>query len=243
MRLDREMLRGPLGLSLACLVGIVVISLWLLIPLLSTLGSIGGGNPLDDGAYENLIASHDQAHRTDLNRIHGRSFFFEPPAPPRPKPPEPTGACCVDEECTVMRRDACRNRGGSFKGADTECSAEICIPQEPTKIADVPKVDPRPRSYAGPEMIAIYGSDVIFRSREGLLVIPVGQTLENIEVKSVDAPRSAELMWKEGGPFTVTLFERPETPFEDSGLKNVLTLPDSSPTRSVDEDRPERDTP
>ena len=241
--IDREALRGPLGVSVACLAGIVILALWLVVPLLASLGSLGGGTPLDDGTYESLIAHHDEAHRTDLDRVHGRSFFFEPPAPPRPKPPEPTGACCVDEECTVMRRDTCRDRGGQFKGANTECSADICKPREAPKPVEQPVIDPRPRSYGGPDMIAIYGSDVIFRTREGLLVIPLGHTLEDIEVKSVNAPRSADLMWKEGGPFTVTLFDRPEDPFEDSGLRDVLELPDTPRTRSVDEHRPERPAP
>ena len=241
--IDRDSLRGPMGVSLFCGAGLVVVTIWLIVPFLASLGSLGGGEVLSDETYGQLIAAHDTAHRTDLNRVHGRSFFFEPPAPPKPKPPEPTGACCVDEECTVMRRDACRDRGGRFQGKDTTCGPETCKPREAPKPADVPKVDPRPKRYAGPEIIAIYGSDVIFRADDGLMVIPVGRAMDDIEVVSVSAPNHAELMWKEGGPFTVALFEQPETPWEDSPLADVIELPANSPTRTVDEARPRRAAP
>ena len=91
--IDRDSLRGPMGVSLFCGAGLVVVTIWLIVPFLASLGSLGGGEVLSDETYGQLIAAHDTAHRTDLNRVHGRSFFFEPPAPPKPKPPEPTGAC------------------------------------------------------------------------------------------------------------------------------------------------------
>ncbi|MDP7029140.1 MAG: hypothetical protein QF733_02865 [Phycisphaerales bacterium] len=241
--IDREALRGPLGVSLFCGAGLVVLALWLVIPFLASLGALGGGAAPSDATYSQLLATHDQAHRTDLNRVHGRSFFFEPPAPPKPKPPEPTGACCVGQECTVMRRDACLDRGGRFQGKDTTCGPETCKPREAPKPADVPKVDPRPKRYGGPDIIAIYGSDVIFRADKGLMVIPVGRMMDEIEVVSVQAPHHAELMWKEGGPFTVSLFDEAEDPWEDGPLKDVIELPTASTTRTVDEARPRRTAP
>ena len=239
--IDRSQMQRPLGVSLVCLAGIVIVALWLIAPILGALGSLGGGDMLDDGTYERLIAKHDTAHRTDLNRVHGRSLFFEPAAPPRPKPPEPTGACCVDEECTIMRRDSCRERGGMFKGKNTTCGPDTCTPVETPKPAEVKKIDNRPKRYAGPDIIAIYGSDVIFRADgDALMVIPVGSMMDKIEIISVNAPRSVELMWKEGGPFTVALFDRPDELLINNSLSDVLELPTSSPTRTVDESRPAR---
>ena len=82
--IDRDQLQGPLGVSLAASILLFVVGCWLLLPALGSLRVVGGGDNLDDAAYDRLVAAHDVAHRTDLNRIHGRSFFFEPPAPPRP---------------------------------------------------------------------------------------------------------------------------------------------------------------
>ncbi|MDP7069810.1 MAG: hypothetical protein QF561_00500 [Phycisphaerales bacterium] len=237
--LDRDALRGPLGVSLACAAGLVIVGLWLLIPVLGSMASLVGGDRLDEGAYEQLIAAHDTAHRTDLNRIHGRSFFFEPKAPPRPKPPEPTGACCVGEECTIMRRDACQSRNGRFQGADSTCGPDTCKPKVEPKPTETPKVDPRPKRYDGPDIIAIYGSDVFFRSPQGMMVIPVGREMDEIEVVSVNAPRSAELMWKKGGPFTVPLIDKPEDPWQNNPLRGVLELPKTPTIRVIDEGRPE----
>ena len=236
--IDRETIRGPLGVSLACVGGLLIVGIWLLAPLLASLGSLGGGAVLTDDSYGKLIATHDTAHRTDLNRVHGRSFFFEPAAPPKPKPPEPTGACCVEEECTVMRRDACHDRGGRFQGRDTTCGPDTCKPREAPKPVDRPKVDNTPKSYGGPDIIAIYGSDVLFRADDGLMVIPVGRSMHDVKVVSVDAPRTAELMWKKGGPFTVTLFEKPQDPWANHPLSDTINLPSTSPTITVEEDRP-----
>ncbi len=238
--MSRDELRGPLGVSLAALACIVIIGLWLLAPLLGAVTRIGGGAAVETDRHEGLIALHDESHATDLDRVLGRSFFFDPPAPPRPKPPEPTGACCVLEECTVMRRDGCRDRGGQFQGADSTCDAGTCEPREAPKPVEVPKVDPRPKRYGGPDIIAIYGTDVLFRSRDGLMIVPVGRTMNEIQVVAVNAPSSAELMWKDGGPFTVPLIDQPDEPFADSGLEGVIELPTTSPTRTVDEDRPGR---
>ena len=240
--IDRSQLQGPLGISMLCVAGLVIIGLWLIIPILAAFGSLGGGDVLDDGTYERLIATHDQTHRTDLNRVHGRSFFFEPDAPPRPEPPEPTGACCVEQECTIMRRDDCRDRAGRFKGKDSICEPDTCKVREAPDVTEQPKIDTRPKRYAGPDIIAIYGSDVFFRvgSGDALMVIPVGRAMDEIEVVSVNAPRSVELMWKEGGPFTVPLFERPDELLSNNSLGDVLELPASSLTRTVDENRPAR---
>ena len=80
--IDRETIQGPLGVSLACIGGLFIVGIWLFAPPLASLGSPGGGNVLNDGSYKKLIATHDEAHRTNLNRVHGRSFFFEPASPP-----------------------------------------------------------------------------------------------------------------------------------------------------------------
>ncbi len=234
--IDRDQMQGPLGVSLGATAGLLIISLWLLLPALASLTAFGGGGALDDSAYDRLVATHDTSHRTDLDRIHGRSFFFEPPAPPRPKPPEPTGACCIGEECRILKRDACRDQGGQFKGKDTECSADTCKPRDP--VIESPPPDPRPRRYGGPDLVAIYGSDVIFRTDDGLMVIPVGHEMDEIEVVSVKAPRHAEVMWRGGGPFEVELFEAPGEVYAQSGLGDVFTLPATSPIQSAQEDRP-----
>ena len=237
--MNSDNLRGPFGVSLACGFVLIILILWWLFPLLGAVGRLGGVDTDQGDAFAQLVSAHDEAHLTDINRIHGRSFFFEPPSPPKPKPPEPMGACCILEECTVMARDACRDRDGRFLGRDSECTTDACEPKEVEPPPPPPPVDTRPKSYGGPDIIAIYGSDVIFRTRDGLMVIPVGRTLDQIQVVSTNAPRSAELMWKEGGPFTVPLVDKPEDPFADSGLRDVFEFPTTAQTRSVDENRPE----
>lgn len=239
--IDRDQIQGPLGVSVLAIGGLVILALWLLVPLLGSLVAMTGGSSIDDSAHDRLIAAHDAAHETDLNRVHGRSFFFEPPAPIPPPPPEPVGACCLsDTDCHIIARNNCRAQGGRFLGDKTECSPEACTPPPPPEPTPVEPVDTRPKRYAGPDVIAIYGSDVFFRASDGLMMIPVGKTLDGIEVVSVEAPRSVEVMWKEGGPFTVAVFERPEDPFAESGLSDVFTLPSTSPVETTGQDRPDR---
>jgi spore coat protein A len=37
--------------------------------------------------------------------------------------PQPTGACCnLDESCSIVARDFCESNGGTFQGADSQCS-------------------------------------------------------------------------------------------------------------------------
>lgn len=238
--IDRDQLQGPLGVSLAASILLFVIGCWLLLPALGSLRVVGGGDNLDDAAYDRLVAAHDVAHRTDLNRIHGRSFFFEPPAPPRPKPPEPIGACCIEDECRILKRDICRDRGGRFIGKDTQCSAETCEIEPPPP--PPPPPDPRPRRYGGPDLIAIYGSDAIFRADEGLMVIPLGQEMDEIEVIAIDPPSHIDVMWRGGGPFEVELFEAPGKVYSESGLAEVFSLPTESPIKSSPEGRPTKGT-
>ena len=236
--IDRETIQGPLGVSLACIGGLLIVGIWLLAPLLGSLGSLGGGNVLNDDGYKKLIATHDVAHRTDLNRVHGRSFFFEPAAPPKPNRLNPLvpavsrkSARSCDETPAAIVVDV-------SKGRDTNCEPDTCQPREAPKPVDRPKIDNTPKSYGGPDIIAIYGSDVLFRADDGLMVIPVGRSMNDVKVVSVDAPRAAELMWKKGGPFTVTLFEKPQDPWSNHPLSDTINLPSTSPTITVEEDRP-----
>lgn len=239
--IDRDQLQGPLGVSLLATGALAILAVWLILPVLGSLTMLGGGDPIDSATYDRLIAVHDQAHRTDLDRIHGRSFFFEPEAPIPPPPPEPIGACCLSEEdCHIIRRDNCRAQGGRFLGADTQCTEDACIPPPPPEPKEVVPVDTRPKRYAGPDIVAIFGSDVFFRATKGLMMIPVGRTMDGIEVLSVDAPRSVELMWNRGGPFTVEVFEKPEEPFAAQGLTGVFTLPDTPTVQSPEQDRPDK---
>ncbi len=46
-----------------------------------------------------------------------------PPAPPLP---DPTGACCLGDSCSVMTETACGDEGGGYLGDESVCEVESC---------------------------------------------------------------------------------------------------------------------
>ncbi len=44
---------------------------------------------------------------------------------------EPTGACCVDNECVIATQADCFNAGGKYFGDGSACSPDLCAPPNP----------------------------------------------------------------------------------------------------------------
>ena len=84
--LSRITLNSWLGASLAALIvgGVVVLA------GLAAIGTAafgpGVGKVQPDQELKSLIAQHDAQLKTWQDRLNGRSPFFKPEAPPRPKP-------------------------------------------------------------------------------------------------------------------------------------------------------------
>ncbi|MCH2137711.1 MAG: hypothetical protein MK074_01505 [Phycisphaerales bacterium] len=230
-------LRGPLGLSLAALAVMAVIAVWLIVPLGRSALHLGGGDAPDAQRHARMLESHATLDRTDRNRVHGRSFFFDPAQPPRPAPPEPSGACCLSEtECETMTRSACAQAGGTFKGANRSCSDDLCKP--PPVVAPPPSIPRGPTRYGGPDLMMVWGSDAIFKDSGDLIIIPLGHSLEDIEVIAIDAPRTVTVNWNGGGPFELDLYPADELPSANSAVTGALL--DGRDRPHVDEQRPAR---
>jgi len=235
--ISRDDLRGPFGISLAAVVLIAMVALWLFVPAVRSVVHLAGGATPDEGSYARLLESHTTLDRVDRNRVHGRSFFFDPAQPPSAPPPESTGACCLSEtDCQQMKRAACATAGGTFKGANRSCDDDLCKPAE---VAPPPPPAPRgPSRYGGPDLIMVWGSDAIFKLDGDLLVIPQGHTLEDIEVLSIDAPRTVTVNWNGGGPFDIDLYPADALPASNSTVTESLL--DGTDRPHVDEARPSR---
>ncbi len=237
--IHRDELRGPMGWSLAAVALILIVSLWLLMPTMRSLMHLGGGVAPDAAAHARMLDTHATLDRTDRNRVHGRSFFFDPPTPPAPRPPAPTGACCLSEtECQQMKRSDCSAAGGTFKGANRDCTEDLCKPRPLTPV--VPTTPRGPTRYGGPDLVMVWGSDAIFRADGDLIVIPTGHTLEDIEVLTIDAPRTVTVNWNGGGPFEIELYPPDALPSANSSVTDSLLEGRDRP--HVDESRPSRRT-
>jgi hypothetical protein len=42
-------------------------------------------------------------------------------------PPTPVGACCIDEDCSILTEAACIAAGGDFQGVGTGCDPNPCV--------------------------------------------------------------------------------------------------------------------
>jgi hypothetical protein len=213
----------------------LVLGIWIVVPAGRTMTKLGGGEAPDESLYARMLENHETLDRTDRNRVHGRSFFFDPAQPPRPRPPEPQGACCMDEDCSMLMRSECSDAGGSFKGANLQCTDTLCEPEE---IAPPPPVtEPAgPRRYAGPDLIMVWGSDAIFKKNDDLLIIPLGHMLDDVEVLALDAPRTVTVNWRGGGPFELDLYPADELPASNSTVTDSLFQGRDRP--HVEDDRP-----
>ena len=238
--IQQDDLRGPLGLSLAAVGVMLVLGIWLAVPAGRTLVNLGGGDAPDEALYARMLESHGALDRTDRNRVHGRSFFFDPAQPPRPRPPEPEGACCIDEDCSILNRNDCSSAGGSFKGADSQCTDTLC---QPVEVAPPPPMDEPtgPRRYAGPDLVMVWGTDAIFKKNDDLLIIPLGHVLDEVEVVALDAPRTVTVNWRGGGPFELDLYPADELPSSNSTVTDSLF--DGRDRPHVEDDRPALHTP
>jgi hypothetical protein len=84
-------LSGPLGLSLAALLLVVVFALVTIPSLLVAAFGPGTGSSEPGEAIAKLVAEHEKSVKTSQDRFNGRSVFFRPPpkyVPPPPPPPE-----------------------------------------------------------------------------------------------------------------------------------------------------------
>jgi len=235
--MTRDELRGPLGVSLAALAAMVIVLIWLALPMGRTIGRLSGGTPPDNNLHARSLTEQLEMDRVDRNRVHGRSFFFDPAEPPSPRAPEPTGACCLSEvECEEMLRSACATAGGTFKGPNRSCTDDTCKPRE---TAPPPPPPPSgPSRYAGPDLVMVWGSDAIFKVDGSLVIIPHGHTLEEVEVVSIDAPRTVTVNWRGGGPFELDLYPADVLPASNSTVTDSLL--DGRDRPHVPEARPAR---
>jgi len=95
------------------------------------------------------------------------------PDPHREEPRPVRGACCFDDECERLTQEECRDKGGSFKGANSRCRANTCTDDEPAPLPDTdPDDDPDReqtivRGFMGNELLVIKRANGGGRSRFG----------------------------------------------------------------------------
>ncbi|MDG2423217.1 MAG: hypothetical protein P8M22_04495 [Phycisphaerales bacterium] len=183
-------LMGPLGVSLLAILLIVILVVIELPPLVSSTGTAASSSAPEPNKVTHLVDSHKLAMTTDLERFNGRSFFFRPPSPSRPKP-------------KVV----------------TPPKKEVKVLPPPVKVDPKPVEPTYPKTYTGPDLQAIVGPTAFFRASGGqLLIINVGETEQDIELLSANAPHDIEVKYKKGGPYNVTLFEMKEPDFLNKGV-------------------------
>jgi hypothetical protein len=232
-------LRGPLGVSLAALTLIVIVLIWLAVPMSGTIAALSGGTPPNQSLHARSLTDQLERDQLDRNRVHGRSFFFDPAEPPTPPAPESTGACCLSEtDCQVLQRSECSAAGGSFKGPNRNCSDDTCKPR--VAPPPPPPTPSGPSRYGGPDLVMVWGSDAIFKVDGSLLIIPRGHMLEEVEVVSIDAPRTVTVNWRGGGPFELDLYPADVLPASNSTVTDSLL--DGRDRPHVPEARPARAT-
>ena len=237
--MTRDELRGPLGLSLAASAVVVILLIWMAVPMSQTISRLSGGMPPDSTLHARTLTDHLELDRVDRNRVHGRSFFFDPAEPPSPPAPEATGACCLSEtDCQELKRSECSAAGGTFKGPNRSCTGDTCKPRE----APPPPPPPPsgPSRYAGPDLVMVWGTDAVFKLDGSLLIIPRGHTLEDVEVVSIDAPRTVTVNWRGGGPFELDLYPADALPASNSTVTDSLLdgrdrphVPEARPARNA----------
>lgn len=83
-----------------------------------------------------------------------------------------------------------------------------------------------PAVYGGPSIVGVAGGAVYFTdSNSSTKRIPLGATIDGIEVIKIDAPWSVTLGWK-GGKYDVAMLDRKPVSFDDSPmLKDTLFAP------------------
>ncbi|MCH2133422.1 MAG: hypothetical protein MK116_06710 [Phycisphaerales bacterium] len=177
----RNPLMGPLGMSLAAVLIVLFVLLFELPQLVTSAGTAVGAGAPDRDPISPLITEHELAMTADRERFIGRSFFFRPPDPPRPKPvytPPP--------------------------------APKAPTPPPPPPVNPTPPAPKYPKTYVGPDLTAIIGATAIFKPASGtsdMIVINVGETRKDIELLGTSPPRTVEVKYKGGGPYEVTLFE------------------------------------
>ncbi|MBG83223.1 MAG: hypothetical protein CMJ40_01610 [Phycisphaerae bacterium] len=177
-------LMSPLGLSLLAILMILIVLSAELPALVSSTGTAVFSSVPEKNTTADLLEQHKVVMKTDRDRFNGRSFFFMPPSPPRPKPK-------VEKP-----------------------KAAPPPPPPPPKVDTTPPKPTYPKNYTGPNLEAIVGPTAFFRPSSGkLIIVNVGETEQDIEVLGTNPPRSIEVKYKGGGPYTVQLFEMTEPEF------------------------------
>jgi hypothetical protein len=178
-------LMSPLGLSLIAILMILIVLAAELPALVSSTGTAIFSSVPEKDTTADLLEQHEQVMATDRDRFNGRSFFFMPPSPPRPKPPK------IDKPKVALPP-----------------------PLPPPKVDTTPPKPTYPKNYTGPSLEAIVGPTAFFRPSSGqLVIVNVGETRDDIEVLGTNPPRDIEVKYKGGGPYKVQLFEMTEPEF------------------------------
>ena len=195
---NQNPLMTPLGLSLIAILMILIVLAAELPALVSSTGNAIFSSVPDTDSNKMLLDQHKQAMATDRDRFNGRSFFFMPPAPPKPKPK-------VEEKPKTAPPP----------------------PPPPPKVDRTPPKPTYPKNYTGPNLEAIVGPTAFFRPSSGkLIIVNVGETNQDIELLGTNPPRSIEVKYKKGGPYTVKLFEMAEPEFLNKEIDDIAAEKD-----------------
>tara|TARA_B100001059_G_scaffold79515_1_gene77336 strand:- start:24101 stop:25204 length:1104 start_codon:yes stop_codon:yes gene_type:complete len=209
---SKNPLMSPLGLSILAILMILIVLAAELPALVSSTGTAIFSSVPEKDTTADLIEQHKKVMETDRDRFNGRSFFFTPPSPPRPKPK-----------------------------VDKPAVAAPPPPPPPPKVDTTPPKPTYPKNYTGPNLEAIVGPTAFFRPSSGkLIIVNVGDTKQDIEVLGTNAPRSIEVKYKGGGPYTVDLFEMSEPDFLNQEIDSTDAEKDIvTETRDPDAIEPE----
>ncbi len=83
-----------------------------------------------DQVTQSVIASRKVAGRhvtVDEHIGKGTVINVDDTSSRRPPPIGPTGACCIDGECSILSADDCATAGGIYQGDETPCSPTPCM--------------------------------------------------------------------------------------------------------------------
>lgn len=212
-------LMSPLGLSLLAILMILIVLAAELPALVSSTGTAVFSSVPEKSTTADLLEQHKLVMKTDRDRFNGRSFFFMPPSPPRPKPK-----------------------------IDKPKAAAPPPPPPPPKVDLTPPKPTYPKNYTGPNLEAIVGPTAFFRPSSGkLIIVNVGETEQDIEVLGTNPPKSIEVKYKGGGPYTVQLFQMEQDPEFLTKMADASASEDTSAseknivadTRDMDATEPE----
>lgn len=174
---------------LASMIAIVLVAGFVImaIPSLTTAVFIGAGGESDpDAKLSRLIARHDDAKQTYVDRFNGRSLFFKPKMPEPPRPPKVVEEKPEERPVVVQR------------------------PVEPPGPKDAPS------EYGGPAPIGIVGGYVWFAANgDDEMMVAVGDEIAGQDAKVIEiiSGNLVKMQWtKRGhkpGEYEVAIFDSP----------------------------------